>query len=252
MGFQDEVAALLETGVEPLTMTREIVRVIPDGTPRAFRTTLQINSPELGTITDEDYVVTAERTKRATLLFDRALMYAHRAIQQCRTAGLDFEWLSVRCPPSTVTREGLLTTIRRIFAGSEDLLPRLCIEFPTQFLYDPSDKIDEVFAEIKAMGIKTMLYGFGEDFCPTMRLLAYSFDYVALHANVVEMIRSPRTQASGLALLSYVKGFSAELILPGLDPSDLPAYESVECYGYTDRFPGRLFDEEGIWQKITV
>ncbi len=252
MGFNDEVSALLSTGTEPLTMTREIVRNVSDGLPRAYRTTLRINSPELGTINDEDYVVTAERTKRSTLLFDRALMYAHRAIMQCRTAGLDFDWLSVRCPPSVVTREGLIGTIRRIFAGNEDMLPRLCIEFPTQLLYDQSDKIDDVLAEIKSMGIKTMLYGFGEDYCPTMRLLTYSFDYVALHANVVEMMRVPRTQASALALMAYVKGLSAELIVPGLDSAELSAYESQACYGYTDRFPGRLFDEEGIWQKTTA
>ncbi len=252
MGFNDEVAALLATGTEPLTMTRETVRSFSDGMPRAWRTTLQINSPELGTVTDEDYVVTAERTKRSTLLFDRALMYACRAIEQCRTLGLDYEWLSVRCPPSAVTREGLISTIRRVFAGNENLLPKLCIEFPTQLLYDPSDKIDDVLADIRDMGIKTMLYGFGEEFCPTMRLLTYSFDYVALHATVVDMMRTPRTQASALALMAYVRGFSAELIVPALDSAEVPAYASVECYGYTDRFPGRLFDEEGLWQKTTV
>ncbi len=253
MELNEEVAALLESGTEPLTMTRSIVRDCKNRMPRAYRTTLQVNSLEIGAITDAEYTLTAERTKRSILLFARALMYAERAIDQCRAAGFDFDWISVRCPPSAVTRSEVYDTILRVFAGNEVMLPKLCIEFSTKLLFDPeTDKILETFSALKEAGIKTMLYDFGEEFCPTMRLLAYDFDYVSLHKDVVDMMRSPATEESAKALMQYVQGFSIEIVAPGIDTSEAPTYGEIGCYGFTDNFPGRLFDEEGTWQKVTA
>ncbi len=253
MERNEEVAALLASGIEPLTVTRTVVRDCSTGLPRAFRTALQINSLELGTLTDAEYTLTAERTGRSLLLFERALLYVGRAIGLCLSSGLDFDWISVRCPLSALTRAQVYDTVLRVFAGNETVLSRLCIECPAELLSLPrSDKVPETLAALRGAGIRTMLRDFGEEFCPTMRLSAYDFDYVCLHKDVMELMRRSDTARSATALLRFVKGFSTQLVVPDLDRTELSRYRELGCYGYTDRSSGRLFDEEGAWQKVTA
>ncbi|MGM9631774.1 MAG: EAL domain-containing protein [Eubacteriales bacterium] len=228
-----EVQAILASGVAPIELYRDsVLRFISDK-PFAYRTRLEINSLDLGILTHNEYSVTAERTKRALLLASRALTYVNRVMDEDMERGLEYDWISVRLPDAILSKTSLDKTLDKIFGKDEKKIGKLCLEFSPHLLYNPSPKAVETLDLVRKRGVKIMLDGFGDEYCPTMKLQDYPLDYVIMHEKMLSMLKDEKRADSAGALISYLHSMRIEVLAPVLtDEADIGMCGRAGCMGY--------------------
>lgn len=238
MGFDKEVEKVIESGVEPITMIRSTVRECASGEPVAYRASLQLNSQTMGKLTEAEYGVTAERSKKGILLVIRAITYAKRAIDKYLEEGKKFEFISVVCPDIFLTKTDPVSTLKRIFEDDLSKLRFLCLEFHAQLLFEPSTEPQKMMSKLKdELGVKMLMRDFGGEYCPIMRMENFRFDYVSLDQSATDRLLEGdkrRRKIYGV-LMYFVKELGVKAIAADIDSEQAAALSGFGYYGYTSR-----------------
>ncbi len=249
MDLHEEVKAVLDSGIEPITMVHNTVYSCLDREPVALRARLEINSLDIGTLTDDEYQVTADRTKRAILLCGRAMEYAKRALSERATGKKAVSWISVKCPDTFLSKTNPVKAVKTVFADAPALIERLCLEFSPRVFYNRDEQVLPNFEALKKLGVKTVLSDFGDEYCPAMKLMEFPFDYVILHKDLAKLLCDRERDRVTAPLLSYVKGLRVGVYAPllGLE-HEMEAYSRAGCNGYLDLDKkARLLKKPEVW-----
>ncbi len=251
MDLKQEIDALLNAEVSPIAMVQSEVMRLPFPEPFAYRTSLVINSIELGALSYEQYSVTAERTKRAIVLAGRALTYARRIMEQYEDEGKEYEWLSVKCPDTILTKTNLPETLSNTFLGKEELLSKLALEFSPQLFFNASPDALEGLAAAKSLGVRVILNGFGDEYCPITKLGDYPIDMAVLHPRFMDRLRDEREAPAAKAVIAYIQALDIKMIAPSLrDDEQVALAEKIACTAYTSaEVSENLLWEIGKWAK---
>lgn len=241
----------LTSGLEPLTIKKQPV-FASNGNPEpiAYRTEMILNSTLLGILTPDDYRMTADKTARGILLSDRLMSDVVKAIEALEKTEPQVKWISVSCPLTMITKTDLVAALGKLFDGDENRRSKLMLEFPAKALYEDPETLKETLMEMKLLKVKSALAGYGNEYCPMMRLASFPFDYVILDPCVRELMR--KDQKAAETLISYARSLRIEVVATGIEngEAESPAYYKADCFGFTDNTEKQpLLPEESI--KLT-
>lgn len=249
---QVQLREALSSELEPITVYKQPVfpcNGSPD--PVAYRTETVLNSTLVGRLTPEDYQSTADKSKRGILLADRTLYSVCRAISLLPENETRIKWFSLYCPVSMITGTDLVETLGKLFGGDKEKLKKLMLEFPVSALYEDSEKLRGTLLDMKLLGVKSALAGYGTEFCPMMRLASFPFDYVILDPEVRELMS--RDAKAAETLIAYARSLRIEVVVTGVEngEQEAPSYYRADCFGYTDNSEKeRLLPESKV--KVTA
>ncbi|MBQ9468199.1 MAG: EAL domain-containing protein [Clostridia bacterium] len=234
----------LLSGLEPITiLKRNVYSCNGNPEPIAYRTELVINSTILGMLTQEQYQVTADRSERGILLADKALSWVTEAIEAKLAAGERFEWMSLYCPIPMLTKTDLLQKLQELFGGNKQKRQKLMLEFPAHTLYEEPETLRTALLDLKVLGVKSALTGYGSEYCPMMRLASFPFDYVILEPAVNELMKNESTVKAADTLISYARHLRVEVLATDLEgEADQGNFFRADCFGCTMKEePERLY-----------
>ena len=217
-----DVKRIIESGIKPLELYYQSVLDTQFSTVCAYRSELRINDLELGVLMAEQYMPVALRTSRCVFLSKWNLDKICIEMSGLMKKSIDFDWFSLYIPTRMLLKSDLPTAVYEALgnAGIEEA-SSLCLEFSEEIFYEDSDKINEIFEKLKAIGVKTMLSGFGSDYCPNLRLSQIPFDMVLLDEGVTRRILK-RKEDKGLieAVVYFAKQNGCYIVANGVENAD--------------------------------
>lgn len=241
MDKNELLAATFEAGVPPLETLLTEVRSTSTRQVIACRSVLRFNTQQLGVLLPADFEPVASRTAQSVKIALAGIAEVGEIISTAAERGIKLDFFSVSCPVRMLTRGNIAELLETAF--EENFFPdpaKLCLEFPAQLLFEDSGPVAERLAQLRFMGVKTAISGFGDPFCPTMRLAAFPFDYAILERGITSLMENDNTAASASSLVSYVRGLGIEAIATGAVGNEIISrfYQS-DCTGYIPE-PDRL------------
>jgi EAL domain-containing protein (putative c-di-GMP-specific phosphodiesterase class I) len=244
MGKNELLRATLESGVEPIEIRYVPVMSTSTRKPFAYRTVLQLNTQSLGVLLPADYEPVASRTVQCLNLALTNITDIAETITHSKERGIKADWFSAACPVRMLIKGSAAKLLSEHFEEIEFPDPsKLCLEFPSQVLFEDRDKAAKELSSLKFMGVKTILTGFGDEYCPTLRLAGFPFDYVILDKSVSDKMASQNSARSTSALIAYIRGLGIEVIADGAKGNELISdFYRSDCQGYIPE-PGKLLTE---------
>lgn len=249
---QIQLRSALSSEIEPITVYKQPVFSCsgsPD--PIAFRTETVLNSTLVGRLDPADYQSTADKSARGILLADRTLYAVCKAISLLPENEIHLRWISLYCPVSMITETDLIETLGKLFGGDKEKRKKLMLEFPVSCLYEESDKLRSTLLDMKLLGVKSALTGYGSEYCPMMRLASFPFDCVILDPGVRALMQQDPKAAE--TLIAYARSLHIDVVATGIEngEEEAPLYYRADCFGYTDTSPKeRLLPESSV--KVTA
>lgn len=234
MKLSDKVKALIESGAEPLVLHYEPVRFFQTA-EALVRTSLVVNSLELGTLTMREYRFVARRTKQGDRLVERHLTKLCREIPTLLAEGQKVSCFTVPVY-ARLLRDGLLAkmlleTLALFPAVSPSLL---CLELSADILYEDMEEAAARIAELRAIGVKVAISEVGDEFCPLFRLGSVAFDYAFLDRYATDSLLGDGAERIAGSLVGFLHYLKVRVIAPHLESEEhRAAAEAVGCDGYT-------------------
>lgn len=223
----------LAAGISPLEWRLYPVRKLSDGSRLGWFSRLYVNSLKLGALAPETYEPCTAATLRGAKLAMRQLEEADRLFDSLSAKGEALPLVTVSMP----LKMFLGKTSKRAF---EDFLggltpqkaSALCLAFTPELLFMKREEINPRLADASKLGIRTALAGYGEEYCPPLRLKGLRFDYVIYAPEFSRAAARGEADATALAEMAGALGYAriARTDDPdkyfgdaGLDPSAIPA-----------------------------
>lgn len=232
---QIQLREALSSELEPITVYKQPVFSC-NGSPEpvAYRTETVLNSTLVGRLEPQDYQSTADKSARGILLADRTLYSVCKAIELLPESENRIKWFSLYCPVSMITETDLIDTLGKLFGEDKEKRKKLMLEFPVSALYEDSEKLRGTLLDMKLLGVKSALAGYGTEFCPMMRLAAFPFDCVILDPEVRSLMQ--RDQKAAETLIAYARSLRIDVVATGIEngEEEAPLYYRADCFGYTD------------------
>lgn len=233
--------ATLESGVDPIEIRLVPINSTSTRQTFAYRTVCQLNTQSLGVLLPADYGPVAGRTVQCVNLALANITAISDIIQLAKERRIKTDFFTAVCPPRMLLRGSASKLLAEHFSeiGFSDP-SRLCLEFPAQLLFEERERAAYELNALRFMGIRTALAGYGDEFCPTLRLAGYPLDYVVLDSGVSAQMAAPETLKSASALIAYIRGLGIEVIAEGARGNDLISeFFRSDCVGYIPE-PERL------------
>lgn len=175
---EDEIK---EEVTEPLELVFSTVRDLGSDKITAYRSVLKINRPN-ESLMPRDYKEASEKSDRGEKLMRVSLSRAAEVIEELTARGGKFDWLSVYCPAKSFVSVDLAAYLEKYF--DKQTVKRLCIELSPESLNENSRLVNGRIDALNKLGCKTMLSGFGNEYCPVIRLQYFDFDMVILDPEI--------------------------------------------------------------------
>ena len=236
----------LKSGLAPIELMATPIRSLVTDLPIAYRTSLRINSIEVGVINPEQYDPVASRTSQCVSLalwnFRRACDLA-RDYREISTA---IGFFTVRTPPRILTKGKIADLVETVLKDADyDNPSNVCFEFPRESVFSDTEAMANGLRVLKSYGIKSALVGYGDEFCPAARLASLPFDYVMLDETVLRDLMDPEKQRSVEALVNYVSTFGVECIALGRSTAqESERLVRIRAFGYEDKDPVAITESE--------
>ena len=172
---------MLYSGVSPLELVKYRVISGSDKAERGFYTELNVNHPDMGTLTPAQYRVISDKSNQGMRLSAAAL----RRAAQYLSENADKNFVSFYLP----ARGLMFSHLRKMLEGERRTggydLSRLVIEIPSDILYEDSEQVSGTMNELKGeFGVRFLLSGFCDEYCPILRLQRFPVDFVLLDFSV--------------------------------------------------------------------
>lgn len=227
---------MLYSGVSPLELVRYSVLSYADGTEQGFYTELYVNNPEMGTLTPSQYRAVADKSNQGMRLSAYALRHVADFLSKNRGSR---GWVSFYMPARAI----VYSHLRKILESERNTenydLSRLVVEIPYEILYEDPKQISDTMTKLKEeFGVRFLMSGYCDEYCPVLRLPHYPVDFVLLDSTV----DTPNSFKTMLGAINIAKQNGKIVIarikrpLYGLTPDeaphfyipDIPLYEGRE------------------------
>lgn len=173
---------MLYSGVSPLELVRYSVLSYADGTEQGIYTELHVNHPEMGTLTPSQYRAIADKSNQGMRLSTYALRHVADFLSENRGGS---GWVSFYMPARAVVYNHLRKLLESERNAENYDLSRLVVEIPYEILFEDKKQVSETMTKLKEeFGVRFMLSGFCDEYCPVLRLPQYPVDFVLLDSTV--------------------------------------------------------------------
>ena len=223
----------VDSGIVPIVIELNDV-VLFDKSERLSRTFLTINSLDLGVLGYDQYRVVAKRSKQANKLTLRHMEKLMRIIPSMLVERPEISCFIVPTYTKLIKSGDLAKILVKVMALYPDAYAsKICIEIPSDVLYDDLEVMKEAIKEIKALGFKLAVSEVGDTFCPAFRLAEIPIDYIFLDKSAITRITQDSDGERIVAsFISYLKGLGSLVFAPYLyDDEITAALRRVGCDG---------------------
>lgn len=238
---EHSVEAAFDSGIEPVTMVYRPIRSCISKKLVSINSEMILNSTVLGRLNPDKYEIVAERTVRSEKLAVWGLTYITRALERLAKSKVASEFLSMRVPIRAAKKSFVGEVERFLIKGDITSTEGICFEFPAGILYENINEISPALIKLKSLGISTMVSGFGDEFCPVIRLSELPFDYVMLHPYQVEKFANRSSAVAASSLVHFIASCGAKPIASYVnDERALNELHAAGCIGYLQKEPMEL------------
>lgn len=227
------VQQTVESGIIPIVIELNDV-VFFESSERLSRTFLTINSLDLGVLGYEQYRCVARRSKQANKLTERHLAKLMRIIP---TMVVERPEISCYVVPTyaKMLKSGELTDVlvKSLALYPEAYASRICIDLPSDILYDDLDAVKEALHQVRSLGFKIAISEVGDSFCPAFRLAEIPLDYVFLDKSAITRLTADNDGERIVGgFISYLKSLGALVFAPEVYEEDVTlALRRAGCDG---------------------
>lgn len=231
---RDYLKMTVESGVAPLELKYCGIYGCYSKKPVAFRTSTQVNSIILGTLTPSEYSFVTDNTDRGIKLATWSMLEAMSHINKCLSQGKDIDWISVRCPVNMATTTDMYEFVGKIIEDNKFEHPeKLCLEFSQSILFEEEAKARLSILDMKLLKVRTLMSGCASDFCPTEKLMAIPFDTVLIDPKMTVLVNDRNKDKVINSLIAYIRSMRIEVIGEGvLNDDQIRALNRADCMGY--------------------
>ena len=240
---EDKIHQVMSSGAQALSLTYEAIRQFDS--PRVFmRTSMNINSLELGILTPQQYRYVAQRTSQADHLFERHLHKLLEKIPEFMANPNPIQFFTVPAY-GRMLKNGTLSTILfdRLTAHPQVSSSMLCIELSADLLFEELEPLQAELQKLRELGVRIALTEVGDEFCPLLRLSQLPYDLAFLDTYPVSLVNTPGDSAfEGLA--GFLHSCGKKMIAVDVKDRDLLfQLEQLGCDGYSLMDSASLFPD---------
>ena len=230
--FDRIVSETVSSEIEPVAFKFTGIYDCYSAKPLAYRTETELFSSLYGKITDFSEKIDASETGRNLTLY--AIRKAIRYLKKFKAAERKIEWISVTGTTAFLFDEDLYGTLKALFDKENfSETDKICIEFTKNIFTLDRQKVLKGLADLKVIGIKTVISGFAADGFPVSALLDVSVDAVILSPEITALALDRNKPDVLSSLVRFVKSMNANVIAEGAATDDeIRELNKMECFGF--------------------
>lgn len=232
--MREDIKRTLDSGIQPIVMDSELVFDYNEQSS-VMRTSLVINSLEVGVLTQKQYRFVARRSKQGNALVERHIDKLFRVIPDIEEAHPNIKLFTLPAY-ARLLRDGILRTMlfNALLLYDEVRPEQVCIEISADVLYEDLDVVHEELDSIRELGFKIAVCELGDRFCPVFRLSEFNFDLAFLDSYAVSTLATDEEERVMGSLVNFLHTLGVTVIASGLKNKELAeAAKRVGCDGYT-------------------
>lgn len=199
----------------------------------AYRISANVNSVIAGVLKPEDYM---NAVSDEELLFEFSLRILKKTAvlkNRLESSGIKTECLFVRFPATVIYTENLYDGIRKALADALSSGSKLCIEFDNTVMDADSARLAEVFADIRAAGLKVAVCGYGGEDFPMEKLMSACPDFIFTDGRVARLAVDREKRGALAPLINFAKSLGGEIIAEDIHgDAALRELRTRECFGF--------------------
>lgn len=226
----EQARAALDNNIIPLQVYYRDVQILPDLERAGIRTTLNVNSPDLGVLTTNEYRFVTARNSQCEELAYRHLKKIFMALPDLPDV---VHWVSAWIPKRLVKDRKLFTMLSDLIRQFPKSLPnRVCLEIPADILYEDFEQIAADLTKAREMGFLIALTEVGDGFCPILQSAGFKFDYVFLSKETAELVGTPKSDPVIGSIVRFFNYFGTKVVLEGkLDGTAQAELDTMGMFG---------------------
>ena len=230
----DDAKRFVESKISPIDIEYRRVEFF-ETTDKVLRTSLTVNSLELGVLNYESYRFVARRSKLADQLTRRHLKKLLRKIPDLLEEDSTIDFFTLPVYVRSLFDGGLKDILAEELSLHPEASPsKLCIELSADMLYEDLETAKKRIAEIREFGIKIAIFEVGDSFCPIFRLSELDFDLAFLDSYSVDSLATSDREKIAGSLTKYLHCLGVKVFTPHLDsPEKLEGARLVGIDGHT-------------------
>ena len=231
---QTPIETAADGSFQPLLLRYETVRQF-SSQKLLFRSSLVIQSMELGTLEQEQYRYVARRTVQSEQLFGRHLHKVVEALPELLKENPRLDAVSIPVYNRMLKKSSLAGAIfKELSAHPGVSASNLMVEVSADILYEELEPLQQELERVRNMGVRVAIWELGDPFCPLLRLRELSYDYLILDSWAVNLLAYEHTEDfESLCRFLHTRE-KTRIIAPGIsDVSLLESAEKLGCDGYT-------------------
>lgn len=240
----------LQSGVKPIETLVTPLFDADFGDAIAYRLQLKVNSVFSGVYAAEEYLSPRLSERISVKYALRSLRKALKAYAEFANCAIPCSVLFVRCPVSLLYAKNVGKLLSDELAvcseGDESLqgiADRICLEFDGSAMDADGATLESVFAEIRALRLKTAVDGLGGEEFALEKLLCACPDFAFTSARLNALTTDPQKSGALAPVVNLVANLGGRVVADGIETDEqLREYRSRDVFGFlpSARYTGRL------------
>ena len=232
----------IESGVDPLTLHYEKASMF-SSSQSIVRTSIWVNSLDLGVISPNEYRFVARRSKQGDALVKRHIQKLFKILPEFLALNPDVLFVTVPVFGRLLDQRVLFDMLFEAFLDHPQVKPdRVCVEVSADILFEELDATVAELKKLKDYGVRIAVSEIGDDFCPVLRLPKLPFEYGFLDKYAVESLGTDKEEEIAGSLIGYLHSLGKKVIASGLtNETQKEAAKRLECEGYSYESKGERF-----------
>ncbi len=207
---------------------------------------LQINSEKLGVLLPNQYLPIAERSRQCCQLSQMAIEKLIESINYFFKRGLEFSFASVYISPKFFLQDDFLHILTSALFENQIPPSAVCIELPVDVLYK-YEEFEPLIKKIKSDGFHFLLNGFGDSYCPVLKLADTDFDYVMLSPDVCDFSADEIRRKNAQSVISYINSMNMIPVATNITSKTVQdELFEMSCYLTTGKLVGNYVRPRGL------
>lgn len=244
----------VSSGVKPIEVYFKPVYDCYGGEVIAYNVNVRVNSVISGVLNSNDYLDGAVDEQLLIKLTYRAISKVFTRKNTLIENSVPFKQIFIPCPTALAYADNLYESLKLI-AGDSGLKNdgKLCLLFNASLMDVESDKIAQVFLDVRSVGFKVAVNGYGGSNFSIEKIISACPDYLFLDESVAALVFSREKKTAIAPLINLAKNLGAEVIANEIsNDEELREFRLRECVGFvpSSGYKGVLTLKNG-WKTVT-